>query len=408
MKYNPTRYTISFCLILSGFIALPGSDANAQETGFQGYFRAQPNISLSGEEEYPPHDTNSLIEANAELFWEPVEELTTYLDISGFHSTMEDSQKLYFNINEATIDLAIGDSLGFVIGKKRLPWSVSWAFTPTDITNPAGNPLEPSLQREGAYLLSTRYLWETGSVSLIWVPGVEEAVIGYPNAIKFDNQLIGARISQTLFETDLSALAYVYPTDGRLRAGLTASRYFGDIEFHTEFLVYSDHPHPFQKMSPELVQLIKVEDNPTIEFVVGARYQHPDSGLNILVEYFYHGLGFSADNFNSLTELLILAQTSGMETPFSTTELSQVPQLRHHYGVIMIERRKFAEELSFGITTMVSFEDTSFLFYPNLEYRLLEDTVISLGAAIFVGEEDSQFGLSPYDALVLARLSAHF
>jgi len=319
-------------------------------------------------------------------------------------------------INEAWVELAPGLGASVLIGKRRLPWGAGFADRPTDLLNPAPNPFEPSLLREGAWVVAAQWAWEVWSVDLVYSPTVDEASGGWPDGLHAgpSESIFAGRVAVTAAETDLSVV-YTLEREHH-RAGLTAARYVtDDLELHGELLVRDDSPFPIPDAPSLLTRMLEHDDEaPSVEALLGAHYYHPDLGLDVTAEVEYFGAGLTADDFDRVLELVQLASTLGVGAPTDTAAFgganggAQISALRQLYAIGQVRYVQFESDWQLGVGARVGLEDGSTVVFPSIERRLGDATTFGLGAFVLLSPDDAEFSLIPLQWAGFGRLTSYF
>ncbi len=443
-----------------------------------------------------PAHADAYAEANLELTWNPSSWGSTYADTSVVFSTQPPQQSSFeqaqdvliglgvqdpntassqypagvpipgtweafpvrprqvrLQINELYLALEVPDWASAVVGKRRLTWGSAFTWTPLDVVNPRFNPLEPTLQREGAWTaaLDLTHFYRAG-MTLLYRPWVQDNEWGLPTEWDFDESLFAGRLYLNLFMSDINLVGYL--DRGRGYGGMSFSRYFGDVELHLESLVQRGRPTwlvretggailedgsqaaPYEVGQFDMARCRAGGDcrwYPDIVF--GGRYTF-DDGSTLLVEYLYHGPGYDAEEygvFRAFTSYLqeqlphVLAElpsengTFGEEAAASWAAMvSNAPYLyqetntRVNYLGMSFLMSEVAGIVEPRVSAICNVDDGSVIVYPSANFWMSRGRrgpgAVSFlaGVMVFLGHSSSQVALYPAKFSANLRATARF
>lgn len=358
-------------------------------------------------------------------------------------------------INELYASGYVGDHLAIVAGKKRTYWGAAFTWSPMDVVNPAKNPLEPTLEREGAWSVLADFIFDRFTASLLYAPYERDNSYGIPTTWDLSQGKAVARLYVNPFYQDIN-LAAVYEND-RLKGAATYSGYpgGGTVEVHAEVLAEngrdtwlvsrrtpsSDLPEleaPWQVAQSELES-----GKPTADFLVGGRYNFLDNSF-LLAEYYFRSGGLNPQEYETFSsyvtwlettlpsaaaqaEVLMSSSSEGAASTPQTYEddfgvvvdswtemLSGTPwlfqdvYLRKHYASVAYQKTKLFGETDLRLSAIVGLEDMSFFLYPAFETRLKQSLLLTGGVIVVVAPEGAQGGLFPDSAIANLRMTAYF
>ncbi|MCA9521720.1 MAG: hypothetical protein KC609_12135 [Myxococcales bacterium] len=138
------------------------------------------------------------------------------------------------------------------------------------------------------------------------------------------------------------------------------------------------------------------------------------------VEYYYNGAGLdrrdyvrTLDFLEQLASFRTIAQKSGLNVP--SIGVSQIDSgffgtgfEGQHHLMVTFQYRELFEVLDPQIVMLWSIEDTSFLIYPRVVWRIYAGVQLELGIAIPIGNRRSEFGQLPYHVTGIARMWVYY
>ena len=358
-------------------------------------------------------------------------------------------------INELYASAYLGDHLALVAGKKRTYWGAAFTWSPMDVVNPAKNPLEPTLEREGAWSVLTDLVFDNFTASLLYAPYERDNSYGLPTTWDFTQGKAVARLYVKPFYQDLN-LAAVYENK-RLKGAATYSGYpgGGTVEVHAEVLAEkgrdtwlvsrrtptSDLP---ELEAPWTVAQSELDSGrPTADVLVGGRYNFLDNSF-LLAEYYFRSGGLNTQEYEIFSDYLTWMETtlpsaaaqadalisSSSENAASTPQtyaddfegvvdswtdmltgtpwLFQDVYLRKHYGSVAYQKTRLFGETDVRMSAIVGLEDMSLFLYPAFESRLKQSLLLTGGVILVVAPEGAQGRLFPDKAIANLRMTAYF
>jgi len=234
-----------------------------------------------------------------------------------------------------------------VFGLQKITMGVGRIWTPTDLFNPR-NPLalEPD-QIYGNYAFSYAYAFGKLSEIMGVIAKRDDHTYKYAGRIK-TNVAIGD-IALDLYSGD-DAEMIAYEIEGNL--------FDTGIEWRSEGGYYND----------------KLLDKAFYQTILGADYGFVN-GLTVVGEWLHSSKTYSAD------EILLLQNSS----------LSNNRHISSDY-LGASAYYDFSLLINGALSMIYSIEDQSSFISPVLEYSLSDDASIALGAMIYTGDDQSEFG----------------
>ena len=337
------------------------AEDDGQHYGFRSTLRLRAShdaadwLSFTAEAELPARDG---------VGWAP-----GYLEASGMPPALArqgGAPRREFELDYLYADIAAGP-LDIRIGRQPIAWGSAYAFNPTDIGNPtslaeltgieppgltavhAGLMLSDALSIEG-------YLgFEDRSRSL--GPGSD---LDRPGDLPFALRLrgfAGAWDYGIGFGRAVEQTAAGLARDDALLAEIAGP--IGPMDTYGELrLGLGDGDQPLARR---------------LDLAIGARYE-TEGGLGLQAEYHRRGGGATGPGGYDPQDLLA-RRLAGRD-----------------YAVLVIDRSWMNDRLRGSIAGIVNTNDRSFTLAPELDYELSEDVFLGLGAQLFGGASDSEFG----------------
>jgi hypothetical protein len=214
------------------------------------------NLNLSGKTEFfNTHRLQADIDLFARQSWnfKNRERLTKKILVSQQNSSENPAYRLLLNEIYANGEPVSG--LQYTLGKKRILWGTGFAANPTDLLNPAKNPLDPTYERRGAWLFQLENIQEKQTFAGFFAPEVLEDKNSLPQDIGVLSEgdgrrrvhfLTGVRWYQLVSDADLNLMVFYSERfreqiSGALSAGASWSQIATSIskqlETHAEALV---------------------------------------------------------------------------------------------------------------------------------------------------------------------------
>ena len=245
--------------------------------------------------------------------------------------------RLYLSYSKREVNLTVG--------RQRVAWGQARIWNPTDLFNPVSPLKIEGDQRPGVDAANIDYsLGPLSGINIVYAPGDERA-----------KSSIGARVRTNLKGYDLSMILGEFRKDKVV--GFDFAGNIGDGGLRGEG-VFTD-----QKEVKDFTRLVLSWD-----------YNFPNT-LYLLLEYLYNGGNL------------------GKDTPlFSITEFT---------GEIVTRNRNFlATGIGYDLTPLIrsdlyaiyDIDEESLFFNPDIRYNILSNLDWVIGAQIFSGNVDSEYG----------------
>jgi hypothetical protein len=246
-----------------------------------------------------------------------------------------------------------------IIGKQAIDWSRMRMYHPFDLFNPI-SPLDIEKdEKMGADALNLEFAPQAfSSINLIYAP--DES---------FDRTSLGLKLSKKIKDYDLSLIGADIKKD--MAAGFGFDGYLWEAGLRGELtFTRRDNKRKF------------------LRTIIGMDYNVTPK-IYAIAEYFYNG-GAEKDTAEFLN-----SYEFGREALTTRKHLLGAGLEYEISGIT-----KFANYVFYD------FEGTSLFYNPELKHNLFTNLDISLGAQLFTGDSDSEFG--SYHRLVYAQVKKYF
>jgi hypothetical protein len=340
----------------------------------------------------------------------------------------------HFITNEFYFDLFAASLAYFKGGKKRETWGVGYTFSPVDdVLDWPRNFLDPIDSREGKYLALVEVPVGNASFSFVVFPDVEfdleseSGQAGIPEDMDFDDPSLGARALFLIWDTDIAFTYYRIDRIPDLKKnyyGLTLNRYWGDLGAYVdlmghkgndlEFVQQNDLGQNYFPIGDELVDLKRDDDDIYVNFAVGVNYRFSDN-TKVALEYFRNDEGYSDDEFDEFfnfikNEALIHRLIGDDFSELKLLKANQILQdrIRRNYLSLNFDRPFTFDDFNPHLGAIINLDDGSFLFNGAVEYSVSDDISIALDTKWYVGDDDTEAGLRPYDFRAFMKILYYF
>lgn len=269
-----------------------------------------------------------------------------------------------FKVDRALIKLYTNKA-DFYVGKQQMGWGTGYAWNPTDIFNQK-SPMDPNAAKLGALSMRSEIgLPSSGLLSLVMIP-----------AHVLNRFSAGARLSYPLPWFDASLSAVRFNNSDREFMGLPIKFQLG-ADLSGEVTSKAIGVWAEGCLANPLYKTYTDFDSSYIQAVLGSNYTF-ENGLLVTAEYYYNGLGNDTKNY-SLTNFLYMM--SG--------DMSGYAQ---HYLFGGTNKKLLNDYLDLNLFTLINLVDYSFALIPSTAYSFTDDISLELGASIFVGDLDTEYG----------------
>lgn len=267
---------------------------------------------------------------------------------------IEDSKTLYA---EHGLDrLLLSYHLPFAdltIGRQAISWGTGMFWNPTDLFAPFSPTEIDTEEKPGTDMIDLE----------IPIGSLTELNAIYAPLKTFEDSSIAGRFKTNIYNYDLSIMMGKFHEE--MIYGLDFSGYIGGAGFRGE---------------GTYTQVEEEED--FFRFVLGADYSFPKN-LYLTLEYYYNGFGTNNEN-NYLT---LLSSPEFLKR----LQRGEIYNLARDYLGVFLSYPIFPL-LTLRGTVIFNIDDQSIFFSPGLEYSILTNLDLMIGANIFKGREGSEYG----------------
>jgi hypothetical protein len=304
----------------------------------------------------------------------------------------EDSENPAYrlSLNEIYLNGETQEGFQYVFGKKRILWGTGFAANPTDLLNPSKNPLDPSYERRGAWLLQGEYVQESQTFALLVAPGVVEdkntlpkevGVFADSNGQNQNHFLLGARWYRLLGGADLNLMAFY---SDRFREGepvawkggaswsQIAASLSKQLETHAEILFQrgSSNPLPLGESRLKSEKLF-------FKTLVGLRYDFENESA-LVIEYLNQSDG---DTVADLQTRLKREFTAVSRSSQSQKGVAEQRILMRNNLYLNYQRYKFNEDIFLSWASAHNLHDHSGFQGPILQWTPSQTLTLSVSAS---------------------------
>jgi hypothetical protein len=311
---------------------------------------------------------------------------------------------------EAYAQYRFGSGLAVRLGKQRISWGSGFAWNPTNRVDPPKNPLNPSLEQEGALAARMDFIPNSWAGIILVAAQGETSFHDLPFSIPATKRRTAAvRARFLLRDTDL-ALVLSGGTNQRRLTGFDLGRGLGGASVHLEAAFYKGAEIPPSR------------DGETF-FRVAAGVLHTHGNTTVSGEYFFNGEGYSSRAFESYLQ--------GLANSFTAAEDPRLPPvqrgaslsayllgagipysgglgLRRHYLHVAWSRGEIRGKWTASARAVLGLGDGGLALTPGLAYAPRGDVVLNLDGVFLVGPQTSEYRLAPIRRAVQARLKILF
>lgn len=350
-------------------------------------------------------------------------------------------------LKEAYVNLRPTGSLLLTVGRRNLTDGVGYSRNPVDfMINPTtlpGNNFDNRYRlknREGSILARAEYLWQGGAVSYMYAPqigpnDVSDAKIRteIDRLTQFNRQdAHWLKVYQYVGGFDIS-LHYFYKT--RHNAGIAVAKVFGDaLELHAEGRVQrgSSVMSPYKAsedvyFGPTLIPATysfesRSDDALYVRSLIGGQYTF-ENKLNLSVEYYYNGEGYSASQLNTLYNGLELAGSRYTNSSFVLPQGNPYRlfllaanlnynflSMGQHYSFVRLSDPEFfkSNKWEAAVYGSVSLSEGSGIAAADVTYKINDSFSLQALVNGFFGHRRSEGGLFYQGFSTLVALEAQF
>jgi len=296
-------------------------------------------------------------------------------------------------------------------GRQRIAWGSGFAWNPTNRVETPKNPLNTSLEQEGA--LAVRLDMVPSAWAGVTLVAARSDVRGQdlPFSAPQPRRRTGAVRARFLVrDTDL-AVVVSGGKGQRSLVGLDLARTLGAVAVHAEGAVYRG-----AEMEPAR------DDDHFLRLATGLLWTRGEH-LTLTAEYFFNGEGYGDAQREEWLRLL-RGSSAVLADPLAPPEAraaaarlyaatADVPftgglGLGRHYVQGAWSSRFSAGRWTTNLRAVCALGDGSLALTPGVEWAPRGDLTLTVDAITLLGPEESEFRLAPLRSALQARLKVHF
>jgi len=292
--------------------------------------------------------------------------------------------------------------LSLLIGRKKVRWGVSYAYSPTDLISQTRTPEDPDDRLnlvKGADLMQVSWIRDNGQLDLVYAPDIDWDF----NDSFFRQNRAGLRIYQLIEPFDVSVVGML-EEGGNWAAGCNTTVTFGNaLELHAEYLYNSNNHRSYPKADSNPSSLddtfFSDRNGGTHEVVLGGQYTFPGK-WNLVMEYLFRSAGLSDNEFSDYRERIHYLDdqisSNPLAAPYYHEALSyfSVPSSRN-YLFARLYQPEITKHLSCELFSYVNIDDGSGMCVLMPKYESGNNYDIYLRLKKFWGGDDTEFGMVP-------------
>jgi len=312
---------------------------------------------------------------------------------------------------QAYVQWSAGELLTVRAGRQRIAWGSGFAWNPTNRVEAPKNPLNTSLEQQGALAVRLDLVPSAWSgLTLVAARSVIESG-DLPFAVRQPARRTAALRARFLVkDTDL-ALVFSGGAGQRTLVGLDLGRTLGAVALHAEAAAYRGAEIAPPRDGQRFLRLVAG--------LLWTRGEH----LTLSAEYFWNGEGYLDPRRQDWLGRLRTSAALAAD-PLAPPELRQraaaeylatagIPfaaglGLGRHYVQGSWTSRLSAGRWTTSARAVLGLSDGSLALTPGLEWAPRGDLTLAVDAITLLGPAESEFRLAPLRTALQARLKVHF
>ncbi|KUL32841.1 hypothetical protein [Chlorobium limicola] len=418
LTHHAFRIIATACILITGGTAVSLGNETTDDTKKE---NSTLSLRISGEYEYL--DTRDTIINPSNILQRPENRIETFIlgemqykapggNVKGefrfgyqnlFSSSDDFSDENTYNsqINQLYYQSS-SSPLSFLIGRKKVRWGVSYAYSPTDLISQTRTPEDPDDRLnlvKGADLMQLSWIRDNGQFDLIYAPDISWNF----NDSFIRRNRIGMRIYQLVEPFDISVVGRL-EEGGNWAAGCNTTVTFGDaLELHAEYVYNSASRRSYPNLDSNPSSLVDPFFNDrnggTHEIVLGGQYTFPGK-WNLVMEYLFRSAGLSDNEFTAYSERLDYLDNQMSSNPAATPYFYEavsyfsVPSNRN-YLFTRLYQPEITKHLSCELFSYVNLDDGSGMCVFMPKYESGNNYDIYLRVNKFWGGNNTEFGMVP-------------
>ncbi len=361
------------------------------------------------------------------------------------------------NLDQAYISFESGDEIAtfLSVGKQRIKWGTGFYWNPVDTFNPRQNLQDKEDIEEGKVCYRADILFPVFSLSGIVVPNVNGRSFSLENfKPEKDKTLLTGKIYAFLWNTDMT-LYVSDKEDEANRWGASFSTVISDVQFFGEGVFWKGNSEKYYpKLSSTRTSIYDPIGNTTFtlpasyrvntkngrffKLVLGLQYTFAND-ITLISEYYHTNDGYDKEEMDTyiqslkyaqaiyeddvrstvlakqINPLLSIPEYSSKNTVLATSSaLYDFANLRRNYLHFSLRKPYILNRFDLGMDLITNLDDffenreKSLFLRPTIAYTALENWRFTLYSQMFIGAEDTEFGMLGYDYSIFAAAQFFF
>lgn len=347
------------------------------------------------------------------------------------HDSLDD---IRIKLNALSLNFCPKEYIELIVGKRIFRWGTGYAWNPTGVAEPVKNPRDPSDRLEtSSGLEMVEVCTYLGSFTL--------AVIALPDSdfVNWDRTEWAVKIYSFIAGFDLALISKIAKEEKNLM-GFNFSKVIGNrLELHGEIVgkkgsenlyletksdEYENPPGSGMWMPAiyEFSQSKKDEHSLYYRFVLGSHYTFLN-GINLCIEYYHNDEGYNDSEWQESIEYLKYSNKilddpkylpiSGRDAGKvyllqANANLDKLTGVRQNYLFFRGYFPRLGVKGDLEILFINCLDDGSSILVPTFTYNLLPNLGVYLTSDIFLGDDESEFGLLYSDYTISLGFRLYF
>jgi hypothetical protein len=368
------------------------------------------------------------------------------LGIEYVNSSDDEDVNSYSDLDQAFMTLNFENEalLFFSLGKQRIRWGTGFYWNPVDTFNPPQDLQDIEEIEKGRNAFRGDIAFGSSSITGVVVPNSDSTKFYLENyTFQEGRSLVTGKFYTFLGNTDLTFYVSDKQTEST-RWGASFSTVISDIQFFGEGIFWrgesesvyvsptSDRRSVTDPVGNTQFTIpadfdVSTRDNTYSKFVIGFQYTS-SRDLTLIGEYYHKGDGYDKKDMENYIEFLkyaggpyqddvnstVLAKQRNpqLEIPaFPSAEslltfgngLYDFAELRKDYLHLSASKDYIAGKYDLSADLIASLDDmsegkgASLFFRPLIAYVAIPDWRFSLFSQLYIGSDETEFGILPYD-----------
>jgi len=335
--------------------------------------------------------------------------------ISKFRPTVssdEDTTSIKNIVDDAYLDIGLKENFFLYIGKKNVRDGVGLSTNPTDFlgeekeVDMTKREEERRMEREGNYLIGMDTYLKDVTLTAIFAPYIDEL------QEEGNRILIKTTFLIDSLNTDISLHYFNGSIPG---TGFNISITIGEpLVLYTETAFRWGSDKKIVKLiregTPNIYEIDDTDDSDRIypHILVGGHYTFKN-GTNIILEYLYNGDGYNSREWDELKRFIKYSYEKYKEgflkefmkgNLLEANKIMRFREMGKNYIFARISNPDIKEKIDGALVFLLNADDKSFLINPSINYSVSDTMSLGFSAIIFAGENDTEFGMTPWKSEV--------